>query len=61
MLARAAVRNPSIFLELKGKKSISIPTVRREYNELCKKYPNHPKYKENMLKYLGTNIEITTG
>ena len=61
MLARSAVRNPSIFNLLKGKGSKSLDQLKAEYEQLCLKYPNHPKYKQNVLKYLGREIPVTNG
>jgi tRNA-dihydrouridine synthase len=53
MIGRAAVCNPSVFQYLKGKERVSIQHLREEYVQLCEEYPNHPKYKENVLSYLG--------
>lgn len=53
MIGRAAVRNPSIFQYLKGKEKNSIPQLRSAYLSLCEQFPNLPKYKENVLSYLG--------
>ncbi|MBI2573457.1 tRNA-dihydrouridine synthase family protein [Candidatus Woesearchaeota archaeon] len=61
MIARAAVRDPSVFRILKGKAMVSLDTVKRDYETLCEMYPNHPKYKENVWKYLGRKVEITSG
>lgn len=56
MIGRAAVVNPSVFDFLKGKSLIPIEQIKKEYLELCDEFPNHPKYKENVLAYLGRTI-----
>ena len=53
MIGRAAVRNPSIFQYLNGKDKVSLPDLKEKYLALCEQFPNHPKYKENVLSYLG--------
>ncbi len=58
MIGRAAVRNPSIFEYLKGREKVSLASLTEEYLVLCEKYPNHPKYKENVLGYLGRENTI---
>lgn len=57
MIGRAAVRNPSVFKYLKGKERVSVVQLRSEYITLCEEFPNHPKYKENVLGYLGKEKE----
>lgn len=58
MIGRAAVRNPSVFSYLKGGEKKSTVQLQREYLQLCSQYPNHPKYKENVLGYLGKETGI---
>lgn len=57
MIGRAAVRNPSVFAYLKGGEKKSIEQLKHEYLQLCSQYPNVPKYKENVLVYLGKEKE----
>ncbi len=56
MIGRAAVRNPSIFAYLKGGSLLPIDIIKREYVALCEQFHNHPKYKTNVLAYLGKTI-----
>ena len=58
MIGRAAVVNPSIFNYLKGKDLLSPEQLKEEYACLCKKYPSHPKYRENVLSYLGKELKF---
>ncbi len=61
MIARGATTNPAIFRVLKGKAAVSLDAVRKDYELLCHQYPNHPKYKESVMKYLGKEMKITSG
>ena len=56
MIGRAAVRNPSIFAYLKAGDLVSEQAIEKEYLKLCAEYPNHPKYRRNVLAYLGKTI-----
>lgn len=58
MIGRAAVRDPSVFQYLEGGERRSIEELQKEYLHLCTQYPNHPKYKENVLNYLGKQSTI---
>ncbi|MEK6867536.1 MAG: tRNA-dihydrouridine synthase family protein [Nanoarchaeota archaeon] len=58
MIGRAAVRNPSVFSYLKGGEKKNTVQLKHEYEQLCAQYPNHPKYKENVLNYLGKEAGI---
>ena len=54
MIARAAVRNPSLFERLKGLNETDAETLKKEYLELLHKYPmRRTLYQENVLKRLG--------
>lgn len=53
MIGRAAVQNPSVFSYLKGAEKKSVDSLQHEYLQLCAQYPSIPKYKENVLAYLG--------
>ncbi len=57
MIGRAAVRNPSVFSYLKGGEKKSVDSLQHEYLQLCSAYPTIPKYKENVLAYLGKEKE----
>ena len=61
MIARAATSNPAIFQVLKGKPKVPLPAIRYEYEKLCEQFPNHSKYKENTIKYLGKEMPIKSG
>ncbi|MSR86059.1 tRNA-dihydrouridine synthase family protein [Candidatus Woesearchaeota archaeon] len=56
MIGRAAVRNPSIFQLLKGGKGESTGLVTKKYISLAEKYPSSPKFRENVLSYLGKEV-----
>ena len=58
MIGRAAVRNPSVFSYLKGGEKKNLTQLKHEYEQLCSQYPNIPKYKENVLGYLGKETGI---
>lgn len=53
MIGRAAVQNPSLLGYLNGGEKKSLDALRREYLQLCEAYPNIPKYRENVLAYVG--------
>ncbi len=54
MIGRPAVKNPAIFDFLKDKPVPSIEEIRKEYLELSAKFNTRLKYRENVLKKLGT-------
>ncbi len=55
MIGRAAVFNPGIFDEVKGKPAIPIVKLKREYEELSKTDEVF-RYRKNVLKWMGKNI-----
>lgn len=52
MIGKAAVTNPQIFNMLKGEKIVSIEQVKKDYNELIKKFNPPFRYQKNILKRL---------
>jgi len=60
MIARGALRNPSIFDSLKNELNFNspnkkLPTVkelRKEYLDLANKFASPPKYRDNLLKWM---------
>jgi tRNA-dihydrouridine synthase B len=58
MIGRAAVHNPGIFNILKGKGSISLELIKKEYEELSEKYNQEFRYRKNVSKHLGRDAEI---
>lgn len=61
MIGRAAVRNPAVFSVLKGGCGETLDVEKGKYLQLCSEYPNHPKYKKNVLAYLGKGAQMRGG
>ncbi|MFH1400375.1 MAG: tRNA-dihydrouridine synthase family protein, partial [Nanoarchaeota archaeon] len=56
MIGRAAVRFPAIFDALKGRPTPSLDDLKEEYLALSRRFGAQQKYRENVLKRLGTQI-----
>jgi len=52
MIGKAAVSNPQIFNMLKGKKSVSIEQIKKDYLDLIKKFNPPFRYQKNIMKRL---------
>ena len=52
MIGRAALKDPSIFDKLKGKKGSPIETIMQEYRQLSMKYGEPEKYTRNVLRLM---------
>ncbi len=59
MIGRAAVCHPSVFSLFKGGRLETIENEKKKYLELVKKYPQLPKYTENVLSSFGKGIHNT--
>jgi len=58
MIGRSAICNPGIFAELKGLSVPSIESLKVEYNALAKKFNSPQKYRKNVMKHLGKNMNM---
>ncbi len=56
MIGREATKNPAIFNQLKGLETADISEIKKEYLKIAGK--ENDKYKKNVLKYLGSELEI---
>ena len=56
MIGRAAVSDPVIFNRLKGMHTLDLEEVKKEYLVLSEKYNAPLKYRKNILKWLGRNV-----
>lgn len=58
LIGRAAVHNPAIFNQLKGKSIPSFEELKKEYLELSKKYSSKAVYIENVSTRIGKNNTV---
>lgn len=58
MIGRASVTNPAIFANLKGLNEPTIDELKKEYLELAKKYNTKEKYVNNVLKFMGKELQF---
>ncbi len=53
MIGRLAISNPAIFNILQGANAPDIESIKKEYLILAEKFKSHPRYKKNVLKFIG--------
>ncbi|RJQ17056.1 tRNA-dihydrouridine synthase family protein [Candidatus Woesearchaeota archaeon] len=59
MIGRAAVHDPSIFNKLKGLPVPSVEKIKEEYVALAEKFNSRFKYRDNILKRIGTHAKLS--